>query len=774
VGTFQLSFATTMMKNIALVAGLGLASAVPRISLDLGATSFTTGHASTQPASWPKSSGVSTVYKLASPIQGEHDKGYAQPDGTKVKSRQDFTERCPAGGVSKSTSPTNCKIPSASATDHHEGNIAVETRVFLVNDDGVVKNEEVGSDASAVNFDKRSTYLFKYDAKDASGNRADQLVFALILDDTTKPEIIGTCADETVNAATGTCDNCSKEWKICSSDIATDNVDGVITDRLEYTIERLNGDADPNTPCPVSAPCNKAAVEVAISTLYQAQYFVTSKVTDSASWYGHGFASNFITKTRTVTVTDASAQDGGDDTNLPIITMHAATNPASPSPTNEVHECATSYSDEGAHANDKLDDALNAGNCAATNSCVTVGVANHVPDYVGATGAPATGQYLVTYSASDSHSNAALKELRNVNVVDTTDPVISLVADALTGEKDTIDHRASATNQAIGEVSNDGTGALSDPGVTCVDTCDKTTLPITTSWGAKVWNPQVVGCYVRNYVCTDKGNNKMDVDRTFCNVDQDAPIITLNKDSTGGEGTVIREASADGIYTDAGAACKDFHNHNVNLVLDQTSHSLNKENTFNDALNTGELVTGDIVDLKIPATYTITYKCTDGQGRPALDASRKVVVKDTIPPVITRVGEPLVYIEAGFKYTDAGATASDTLDGVITSKITKTVKTLEGSNSFAGLVSSTEIAVPKVGKFEISYHVKDLANNDEAQTIKRTVVVQDTLPPVITLKVGSTLYHTSDATATGVKGVTNPAGTAAGNPNIDRRLRGKQ
>merc|ERR1719424_782046 len=207
----------------------------------------------------------------------------------------------------------------------------------------------------------------------------------------------------------------------------------------------------------------------------------------------------------------------------------------------------------------------------------------------------------------DSHSNAALKELRNVNVVDTTDPVISLVADATTGEKDTIDHRASATNQAIGEVSNDGTGALSDPGVTCVDTCDKTTLPITTSWGAKVWNPQVVGCYVRNYVCTDKGNNKMDIDRTFCNVDQDAPIITLNKDSTGGEGTVIREASADGIYTDAGAACKDFHNHNVNLVLDQTSHSLNKENTFNDALNTGGLVSSTEIAVPKVGKFEISY-----------------------------------------------------------------------------------------------------------------------------------------------------------------------
>lgn len=781
------------MKTTMLAGLVATASAVPRISLDFsGTTSYSTAHAASQPATWPKSAGVSKLYKLADPIVGEHDKGYTQNDGTKVQSRQDFTERCPAGGVAKSTSPANCKIPKATAHDHHEGSIDVETRIFLVNKDGVPENTEVGSDVSAVDFAVRSTYLFKYDAQDASGNRADQLVFALILDDTTAPQIIGECGDEVVNAATGTCATCDKTWKLCHTDVVTDNVDTGLTPELKYVVQRLNGDADPNDPCPLTAPCNRAKATRAISTLYQAEYRVTTSVTDHALWYGTNFKSNPASKTRVITVSDKPAgQEDGDDFNIPWITMKAATNPTSTSTTNEVHECATQYSDNGAHANDKLDDALNKGNCAATNSCVTVHAVNTVPDYVGATGAPATGQYTVTYKAQDSHNNPALNELRLVNVVDRTKPVISLVADPDSGATNTINHRASATADKIGEVSNTGVGSISDPGVTCVDTCDKTTLPITTSWD-KTWNPQVVGCYKRDYVCTDKSNNKQNVKRSFCNVDEDAPILTLNRDTDCSgdycDATVVREAVNDSVYTDAGAKCYDYHHHLITMVLDKTDLSVSQDKTYANHLDTGttgEYITGDIVDLSTPATYKITYKCTDTAGNPALDATRTVIVKDTTHPTITRKGDATVYLEAGFKYSDAGATAFDTLDLDITGKITKTVETVEGSNNFNGLVSSTTISGKdvKVGKYVLSYHVEDKAGNDEAETIKRTIVVKDTLPPVITLKVGSALLHTSDASATGVNGVTNPAGkshankpadTDSGNPNIDRRLRGSQ
>jgi len=721
---------------------------------------------------------VSKLYKLPAPVIGEHDKGYTQPGGAKVPSRQDFTERCPAGGIAKSTSPSNCKIPHASAHDHHEGNLDVETRVFLVNDDGNVMNEEkdyAAEGIACVDFDKRSTYLFKYDAADASGNRADQLVFALILDDTTAPQIIGECGDETVNAATGTCANCDKTWTLCASDVVTDNVDSGLTDELLYTITRLNGDADPTDNCPVTAPCNRVKAKKAISTLYQAEYRVRTDVKDHANWYGVGFNSNPTFKERVISVIDKPAEQGGDDFNIPTITMHPATHAHTTASTDEVHECATQYTDNGAYANDKLDDALNAGGCKDTNTCVTVTHVNLVPDYDGDAGAPANAKYTVTYKAKDSHQNPALNQLRNVFVTDTTDPAISLVA-ASDGALDTINHYASATASAIGETNEAGTGSVSDPGVTCVDTCDKTSLPITTKWKGTAWNPQVVACYKRDYTCTDVSKNTDSIERTFCNVDADAPILTLNHEGAN-QGTVTREAANNAIYTDAGAKCYDYHHHLVSMVLDKTDLAVSATETYANHLDTsttGEFITGDVVDMSVPNTYTITYKCRDAAGNTAIDASRTVIVKDTTHPTIERTGDATVFIEAGFKYTDAGATASDTLDGVITGKITKTVETVEGPNSFAGLVSSTEIAVPKVGKYVLSYHVEDKAGNDEAVTIKRTIVVKDTLPPVITLKVGSEALHTSDHSATGVNAVANPAGkshtlgTSLGsNPNID-------
>ena len=87
------------------------ASAAPRIELDLA--------------------GVNE--KLATPIFRSHDLALSQPDGTAVVSRQDWSERCPAG---KGTTLAQCPFPVAKAFDHHDKVIKVKTRVFLVDVDG--------------------------------------------------------------------------------------------------------------------------------------------------------------------------------------------------------------------------------------------------------------------------------------------------------------------------------------------------------------------------------------------------------------------------------------------------------------------------------------------------------------------------------------------------------------------------------------------------------------------------------------------------------------
>ncbi|MDB2630606.1 DUF5011 domain-containing protein, partial [Ulvibacter sp.] len=111
--------------------------------------------------------------------------------------------------------------------------------------------------------------------------------------------------------------------------------------------------------------------------------------------------------------------------------------------------------------------------------------------------------------------------------------------------------------------------------------------------------------------------------------------------------------------------------------------------------------------------------------------------EDTTLPVITLLGDNPVTIEVGSTYTDAGATATDTYDGDITSSIVT--------------VSTVNTAI--VGVYTVTYNVSDASGNTAAE-LTRTVNVVDTTVPVITLlgdspvtsEVGST-YTDAGATA---------------------------
>jgi hypothetical protein len=91
-------------------------------------------------------------------------------------------------------------------------------------------------------------------------------------------------------------------------------------------------------------------------------------------------------------------------------------------------------------------------------------------------------------------------------------------------------------------------------------------------------------------------------------------------------------------------------------------------------------------------------------------------VLDTIGPVITLQGQGNVRINVGEEYQDAGARASDNLDGDIT-------KAIEAN----GAVDSS-----KPGVYTITYNVKDQAGNASYEAV-RTVEVANPNPPVISI-----------------------------------------
>jgi hypothetical protein len=371
------------------------------------------------------------------------------------------------------------------------------------------------------------------------------------------------------------------------------------------------------------------------------------------------------------------------------------------------------------------------------------------------------------------------------------------------------------------------------------------------------------------------------VTRKFAVIDKDAPVVTLV-----GESTMYVEASRTATYTDEGAKCHDYTD-----GLIKTQHSVHHHHGRKDSRVRN-------VDLKHVGKYTVKYWCKDSSGNKATPITRTVIVRDTTCPKITIKGKKFLYIEAGFKYTDAGAIATDSFDGPI--KYTVDGDTVDTTNAFysrrscneikagykaaktgkyfittwsgakpmrilvwcdmvddgvnkgkgftykavdggvstvpygadAGscakygmqmapknllrnglrrksvqahycnaheeecrffpknaasksnyyLCSTNDMQVPlekhfahdiphdliahaEAGKYIITYHAKDKAGNTECITPTRTVVVKDTLPPVISIKFGKALLGHSSSNAVGIGGVANKAGIAGkGNP----------
>ena len=166
-------------------------------------------------------------------------------------------------------------------------------------------------------------------------------------------------------------------------------------------------------------------------------------------------------------------------------------------------------------------------------------------------------------------------------------------------------------------------------------------------------------------------------------VDTTAPVITLN-----GDAVMILQCGD--TYTEPGATVADACDPDLSAVIG-----------------------GDTVDNHALGTYVITYNATDDDGNAALQVTRTVQVVDTTPPVITVTGLNPVTNECHTAYSDAGATALDTCAGPVSVQTSGTV----------------DANTP--GVYTLTYTAGD--GNGNTNTATRTVVVRDSLAPVITL-----------------------------------------
>ena len=108
---------------------------------------------------------------------------------------------------------------------------------------------------------------------------------------------------------------------------------------------------------------------------------------------------------------------------------------------------------------------------------------------------------------------------------------------------------------------------------------------------------------------------------------------------------------------------------------------------------------------------------SDAAGNVAARVTRTVqVTADVTVPVITLIGSN-VSLELGSIYTDAGATASDNIDGDIS----------------ATIVTVSDVNTGAVGTYTVTYNVSDAAGNAAVEVTRTVTVTPDVTVPVITL-----------------------------------------
>jgi len=213
-----------------------------------------------------------------------------------------------------------------------------------------------------------------------------------------------------------------------------------------------------------------------------------------------------------------------------------------------------------------------------------------------------------------------------------------------------------------------------DAGATATDNFDSSVTVLTDGAGGVFTD--ILGNYAVTYTATDaSGNVATPQTRTVSVVDTTAPTITMS-----GVSSIIQEVGT--TYTDLGATATDVCDSSVSV-------------TTTNPVNTAVL-----------GTYTITYNASDDTGNAATAKTRTVTVSDTTKPTLTLTGESSVTVNQGDPYTDAGATATDSFEGTITSRIVTT--------------NPVDTSIP--GTYTVTYNVSDTSGN-AATAITRTVTV---------------------------------------------------
>jgi hypothetical protein len=591
----------------------------------------------------------------------------------------DWTERCPAATT---TSEANCPFPVAHAFDHNNQAIDVTTTVERVTSaSGTAQPVTASNGSYDVQWDEPAIYLFKYQAKDSVGNTAEHIVFELVLDDLTKPEITCNAATQTLEVFQNDPTTQDAVQQCTFSDNIAQPGDIDVTYDVIGTVYSL-----------VDGGRNRTKTHkhfssyTAMNTYFHEQatlekrgkFTVGILARDNAGMFGAHGEDN---------VQHASFELYIEDNVAPTITLEGG---------NPTIECGTPYTNvSGVWTNTDTqttmsEDQLNKGNSKYSSSRpykswrdpgVTV-TDLYDTDLSQAMAQPCdindptkcldvlvAGNYTITYTATDASGNVG-SQTRTVHVVDDEAPKIAIIGGPLQYHQKTAEAyddpgirvwdncdfygsnaTSNGTHVSYANVSN---GQLSDlqsnvrvwythdtDGACSNTAAHLSWSELDLSQGGKYW---------KHYQAEDSaGNVSPQACRKITIVDEEKPILSIEWNSQVSDGIEMVDASTSLEYQDEGATCTDYVHGNLNRAVRST---------------------GDIVNRAKVGTYYVTYTCKDPSGNHAEPMTKTIIVRDETCPTITlESGTQEISIEAGFPYVDQEPACSDDFSSACIKKV---------------------------------------------------------------------------------------------------------
>lgn len=264
------------------------------------------------------------------------------------------------------------------------------------------------------------------------------------------------------------------------------------------------------------------------------------------------------------------------------------------------------------------------------------------------------GTYTITYSAVDSKGNKATAKRKVIVIPDAVAPVIQLNG-----------------SSSMSLIQN---GVFDDPGASATDNLDGD-LRVRVIGRVR---RNIPGVYTLTYLAKDSAGNEASVTRTVTVVaDTIAPVISLLGDS-------VMTVTLGANFIDPGAEATDNSGVLVNIT------------TFG-RVNTARL-----------GEYQLSYRARDRSGNISTVTRLVKVVAvtpvDTIPPVITLNGASTIEVTVGDTYVDAGATATDNVDGNL------------------AVTTSGTVDTSRAGSYTLSYTATDSAGN--STNLTRSIIVK--------------------------------------------------